>query len=154
MGISLINSAQKASYEAAFENLHVTFGRNITAVFDKTNAQVNSSPSFDYFSDVKPENITTEPTSYTILARIRWWDKPEASSSLLFSAPGQEGQVGPRLRQEYGDVRIKVRNADSSPLFECDRVIIDNTDCAPLTNSRFHGIVDLQFTTFYFVRRL
>lgn len=154
MGNNLISQSERADYSSAFDDLHTTFGREITIIYDKTNAQVNQANNFNYFSDVKPSNITTEPKSYTILARIKWFDKPEGSNSLLFSAPGQEGQVGPRLRQEYGDVRIKVRNEDAAPIKECDRAIIDGIDCAPLTNSRFHGIVDLQFTTFYFIRRL
>jgi len=152
--MNLFTIQDKSNYSQAFEDLHQTFGRIITVVVDKTNAQIVSQPTFNYFSDISPSNISTEPKTYDILARIKWLDKPEFNNSLLFSAPGQEGQVGPHLRQEYGDCRIKVRNIDATPIFECNRVIIDGVDCAPLTNSRFHGIVDLQFTTFYFIRRL
>lgn len=151
--MNLINSTEKAIYEAAIDDMHDTFARSITVLNDIKTPVASVSDNDDDFDFVNNSNIGTNEftisyTESTVTARIKYIDKQDKEFSLITTLGGEQLN----LVQEFGLIRIKVPITDCSTVDECSRLIIDNNHCKIVFRDKPHGLFEAKYCTFYVQR--
>lgn len=147
--MNLISTDEKSSYQIAMQGLHDTFSRDITLVKQvKTprEGESNEDDDYDFTQDHNTgteEFVITESES-TVKARIKYLEKQEKEFAL--------GGDKLNLTQDFGFLRIKVRIEDSQSVIDATRIIVDGNSCHIFFRDRPHGMLDVQFATFYLQR--
>ena len=107
---SFVTDSQKAAYSAQIDNLHETFGRNITIINQIANENIINidDPNYNAFGDTQSSNVTHTSVNTTVLARVKYLDKAEQQEVLQFGGLREKGGVSTPIKQDYGIIRIKV----------------------------------------------
>jgi hypothetical protein len=151
--MNLISDSERAIYEAAINDVHDTFSREITVLKDIKTPVSSLSDSSDDFDFINNSNTGTEEFTYsysesTVTARIKYIDKQDKEFALITTLGGEQLN----LVQEFGIIRIKVPVADCSTVDESSRLVIDSNHCKILFRDKPHGLFDAQYCTFYVQR--
>ena len=142
---NLINPEQKASYEAAFDSIHESFGREVTIIKEpKRTVVVQNSNSFNYFYSQDGQGALTEvivPVSGVFKMRIKWEDPSQELSS---SEPGLD-IVRPKIHANL--CRLKMRQDAYAFLNGSKEFLVDDKRCEWVGFSKPHGIISNNFYT-------
>lgn len=151
---NLISASLKTSVLSAIDNIHDSFARDITIINEVSNVSI-TEPNDEYnaFSDKKHPNITYSATETIITARIKYMDKAESESQLIFH--GGAGGVGGSapLNQNYGIIRIKVKTEYTDLVKNSTKIIVDGYDCQLDSNYTTISMVDINYAVFYLTRQ-
>jgi hypothetical protein len=152
--MNLINATERAAYEAAIDDMHDTFSRDVSVIQEvKTPVSSLSENDDDYdFIHNKaisgPQEFTYSYLETLVKARIKYIDKQEKEFSLITTLGGEQLN----LVQEFGFIRLKVRTADCSLVDEASHIIVDGNQCKVFFRDRPHGLFDSKYCTFYVQR--
>lgn len=152
---NLISSQLKASILSSIDNVHDTFSREITIIQEVANVEVIDNDNYNFFSDRKDSNITYTANSISIMARIKYLDKAEAASELVFAGHGgdQSGGSSVPLVQNYGVIRIKVKNEHTDLVMGSTKILVDDQECQLALNYTPQTWIDKNYTVFYLLRQ-
>lgn len=124
--------------------------RSILIVNEIANSSVILDDNYNAFADVKNDpNISYSAVSQTIPARIKYLDKADSETELIFNGRGDSKAVSTSLRQDYGIVRIKVEKQYTDLVKNSTKIIVDGFDCQLLFNYTLQTLFDTNYTTFY-----
>lgn len=135
-----LTDAQKSGYASAFNRLHDTFARPVTAWKTPKRVVVSTNPNYNFlYNDQEDIEVTYIPVSGTFDCRIQWQD-PAKLMGL------------PEIREEIrGNVcRIKARKDFVDFISDVEKIEIDGRPVQSLGTSRPHGLFNVDFYTIYF----
>lgn len=151
--MNLIPSGMASSMSQAIDDIHDTLSRDIIIINEKANAVVSDfDDNYNAFSDKKDPDITYTAETNTIKARIKWFDKAELDTQLVF--PGGQGSnngTSIPLIQNYGIVRIKIKNQYKDLIKQSTKIIVDGSDCQLYFSATDQSIINLNYTIFYLI---
>lgn len=152
---SLLNQTQKNAAAALMDRIHDTFQRNITIIQEVANTSITDDGSFNIFSDRHDPNITYSAIETVITARIRYIDKADAESELIF-AGGGGGKVGGTavpLNTSFGLIRLKFDKQYNDLVAGASKIIVDGLDCQLFYTYSPQSLIDLNYSTAYVIRQ-
>lgn len=148
----LISDAELAVYKLAMDDMHTTFARDITVW--RQSAETITIPSddtnddYDAFYNKKvgsQSTITYTSQSKTFKARIKYIDKQEKEFGLAIASA--QNQIN--VTSSTNLVRIKVSKEASDYIENAQKITIDGVDFSLLTVVRPHGLIGLDYFTYY-----
>jgi len=143
---NLISTELKNSMLSAIDNVAETFARDITIIQEIANVEVIDNDNYNFFSDKKDQNITYTANSTVILARIKYLDKAESDAELLHAGQGVP------LNQNYGIIRIKVKDEYTSLVASSTKILVDDQECQLYLNYTPQTFIDKNYSVFYLLR--
>ena len=143
---NLISTELKNSMLSAIDNVAETFARDITIIQEIANVEVIDNDNYNFFSDKKDQNITYTANSTVILARIKYLDKAESDVELLHAGQGVP------LNQNYGIIRIKVKDEYTSLVASSTKILVDDQECQLYLNYTPQTFIDKNYSVFYLIR--
>lgn len=149
---SFISQSQKGGLEAAFSNLHDTFGRDIAIYKNGTQITISTNPNNDFIWESAPTNdeVVIIPVSGVFKARILY-GKIQNRTQFNSSTQGK-GTDQVNIELDVGDVRIKLDPTGAAFIQDATRVILDGTIFNIETPQRPHGLFNPQFYDFILKR--
>lgn len=152
---NLVSAELKSSILSAIDDIHDTFSRAITIINEVANVEVIDNDNYNFFSDKKDPNITYTANSTVILARIKYLDKAEAAAELVFPGRGgdQSGGTATPLTQNFGVIRIKVKNEYTDLVAGATKILVDDQECQLALNYTPQTWIDKNYTVFYLLRQ-
>lgn len=154
MATSLISNQMKSQAASLIDDLHSTFMRGIIIINEIANASIINDENYNVFSDRKDVDVTYTANQTTITARIKYLDKADSETELIFTGHGDSKAVSTVLRQDYGIVRIKVEKQYTDLVKNSTKIIVDDKDCQLLFNYSPLTLFDTNYSTFYLSRQL
>ena len=143
---NLISAELKSSMLSAIDNIAETFARNITIIQEVANVEVIDNDNYNFFSDKKDSDITYTANSTVILARIKYLDKAESYNELVFAGQGVP------LNQNYGIIRIKVKDEYTNLVAGSTKILVDDQECQLDSNYTPQTFIDKNYSVFYLLR--
>ncbi len=151
---SLLTAAQIAQARSMIDDLHTTFARTITVINEVANAVIIDDPNYDAFSDTQSSNITYTSINTEISARVKWMDRADAETELVFpNGFGSSNGTSIPINQSYGIVRIKVDKQYQDLVEKATKFIIDGYDCQLTNASTPKSMISLNYTIYYLIRQ-
>lgn len=149
---SFIKDSQKGGLEAAFSNLHDTFGRNIAMFKNGQQITISTSQNNDFIWEGAPQNdqFQTVPVSGVFKARILYGKVQNRNQ--FNSATQGKGTDQVNIELDVGDVRIKLDATGAEFIKDAARVILDGDIFNIETPKRPHGLFNPQFYDFILKR--
>jgi len=151
---SLLPDSIKNAASQLIDDLHDTHKRPIIIVDEVANATVVDPDSFNPLADTHNTTVTYTANQTTINARIKYLDKADSETELIFFGHGDSKAVSTALRQDYGIVRIKVEKQYTNLVKSSTKIIVDGKDCQLLMNYNPISLFNTNFVTFYLSRQL
>lgn len=150
---SFISSSQRGGLEAAFSNLHDTFGRDIAMYKNGTQVTISTNPNNDFVWESAPQNdqFDTIPVSGVFKARILYGNVQGRNQ---FNTVGGKVRGGdqPNIELDVGSVRIKLDPTGAEFIKDAVRVVLDGAIFNIETPQRPHGLFNPQFYDFILKR--
>lgn len=143
---SLINDGDKSALQAAFNDIHDTFAREIKFIKDAQKVILSTDPNYNYlYNNVRGQvsSVKYDIIEKTFKARILYIGKQNED---LF-----DGEAGAQIKVDnhVGEVRIKVDAEGYSYLKETKRCEFDGRKFSVVSDEMPHGLFTPQFYTFY-----
>jgi hypothetical protein len=152
---SLISPQLKDSLLSSIDDMHDTFGVDITVIRELANATITDDPNYNAFGDNDEPSITYSADSSVIKARVKYLDKPDSQQQLMLAGMGSGARrVTTDIKQNYGIVRIKVKKIYTDLVLNSSKVIINGESCQLLYNYFSQNMIDLNYSVFYLTREL
>lgn len=141
MGTSYLSDAVKTQLSDEFNNLHATFGRNITIWKTATQTIVSTDPANNYMFAGAPGNseTVTVQNSGVFLARILYGKKQDMS--MFNTVQWRNSAEQNNLWLQEGEMRIKLDPTGAAFLAGCEKVTVDGTTFEVVTSKRPHSLV-------------
>ncbi len=152
---AIFNQAQKDNMAALIDRVHETFAKDILVITERANAVIEENGEYNAFSDRRDTAITYTAESQTITARIKFLDKPEDYSELIF-AGGGGGQVGGTavpLSLKFGVIRLKIDKQYESLVANSSKIIVNGEDCQFIMNYVPQSLFDTNYSLCYVNRQ-
>ena len=143
----LIDSGLRASLESAIADMHDTFARPIVVWTTPEEIYASTDPAFNPFLDREPATVTYVPKSTVIRARVLY----NKAQELQKSSGGVESQQI-RVKQDLGEVRIKIDIADYSIFENFEKIQFDGFTFDIDASPRPHGVFDPKYYTLFLKR--
>lgn len=143
---SLLSDAEKAQIKSDFSSIHDSFARDIVCYKDAEQVVISTDPNYNplYGTAGQTTSIVNTPVYQTFKARIFYKDDFKKD---YFSE--RELPVQMKIKEVLGTVRIKVDASAYSFLKDCKRFDIDGSRYVLNSEPRPHGILDVQYYSFY-----
>lgn len=154
--MNLFSAALKSSINSSVDDLHESLSRPIQIINEVANAVINDNDdNYNAFSDKKDPDITYTANIVEIPARIKWLDKADGDTQLIFAGGGGDKSGGASifLGNNYGVARIKVKKQYNDLVAGATKIIVDGYDCAIYNIDTQQSIFDLNYSIFYLVRQ-
>lgn len=150
---SLISTQLKNSLLSTIDDVHDTFSIPITVIRESANATIIDDPNYNAFGDNDEPSVTYSADTTVIQARVKYLDKPDAQRQLTLDSRGAS-RVVTDVKQNYGIVRIKVKEIYTNLVLNSSKVIINGESCRLLYNYNTQDIIDANYSVFYLTREL
>jgi hypothetical protein len=149
---SYISDSQKGGLQAAFSQLHDTFGRDIVIYKTAQQITISTNPDNDYIWESSPNNDVVQmiPVSGVFKARIRYG--PVQSRKQMGTTTQGKGSDQVNFELELGDVRLKLDATGAAFIKDAVRVVLDGDVFNVETPKRPHGLFEPQFYDFFLKR--
>jgi len=147
MGISLLSASEKSQLNAAFDDIHETFAREITVYKEASQIVIITDPNFNplYNTAGQTTSYVNTPIYRTFKARIFYND--DFTKDYWEYRGGVDGQF--KMQTVTGSVRIKMRAEDYDFIKEGIRFDIDGKRFVLISSLRPHGLIGVQYYTIY-----
>jgi hypothetical protein len=146
MGTSLLSTSEKEQLNAAFDDIHETFAREITVYKEASQIVIITDPNFNplYNTAGQTTSYVNTPIYRTFKARIFYNDD---FTKDYWTESKVEGQF--KMQTVTGSVRIKLRAIDYDFIKEGIRFDIDGKRFVLISSLRPHGLIGVQYYTIY-----
>jgi hypothetical protein len=146
MGTSLLSASEKSQLNAAFDDIHETFAREITVYKEASQIVIITDPNFNplYNTAGQTTSYVNTPIYRTFKARIFYNDD---FTKDYWTESKVEGQF--KMQTVTGSVRIKMRAEDYDFIKEGIRFDIDGKRFVLISSLRPHGLIGVQYYTIY-----
>ena len=143
---SLIDNTAKAAMEAALDDIHDTFARDLVCIKEATKVILSTDPNYNYLYKNVQGSVTSVKNVINkkiIKARILYVGRQQED---LFDA-----QASAQLKVEKvaGEVRIEVKEDDYLYLKGTKRTEFDGRVFTMTSDERPHGLFSPKYYTFY-----
>lgn len=152
---SLLNPTQISAAATLIDRVHETFQRNVKFIQEVANVSVNDNGEYNIFSDRHDPSITYSSIETLIPCRIKYIDKSDAESELIF-AGGGGGKVGGTavpLNTSFGLIRLKFDKQYNDLVAGASKIIVDGLDCQIFYTFSPQSLIDLNYSTAYVIRQ-
>lgn len=155
MSNNLLNPQTIANAASLMDSLANDLNREIIVINEVANSVVIDPDAVNPMSDNKNPTVTYTANQTKIGARVRYIDKADKETELIFNGHGDSKAVSTALRQDYGVIRIKVATQYTDLVNNSTKLIIDGYDCQLLFNYTPNTLIYLSpnYTTFYVSRQ-
>jgi len=146
--MNLITPLQKTYYQAAIDDLHDTFARNVVFWKDPDRILVAEEANFNYFyrGDNQPSvQETVTPVSGVFPVRIRW------GNPNTFDAPAESLPIKAEVDNTL--CRLKMKPDAFAFINGYQRIDVDGRACDLQGFSQPHGLIDVQYITVFVKER-
>jgi hypothetical protein len=146
MGISLLTQSQKDQLNAAFDDIHETFARDIVVYKEASQIVIITDPNFNPLYNTAGQNTSyvNTPIYRTFKARIFYKDD---FTKDYWTDSKVDGQF--KMQTVTGSVRIKLRASDYEFIKDGIRFDIDGKRFVLISSLRPHGLIGVQYYTLY-----
>ena len=143
---SLLTQAEKDTCNAAMDDLHDTFARDVTVFKDAVVTVSTPSQSFNtiYGNAGATTSKTYTPQSSTVSARILYG---KDYSTDYFANSQSDSQL--KIFLPEGQVRMIFKASDYATVSEAKRIEFDDQKFAINSDFRAHGVFGVKFYTIY-----
>ena len=146
MGTSLLSASEKSQLNAAFDDIHETFAREITVYKEASQIVIITDPNFNplYNTAGQTTSYVNTPIYRTFKARIFYNDD---FTKDYWENSNVNGQI--KMQTVTGSVRIKMRAEDYDFIKDGIRFDIDGKRFVLISSLRPHGLIGVQYYTIY-----
>jgi len=145
---SFILPSQQGALEAAFSQLHDTFGRDIVMFKSAQQITISTNVENNFIWESAPTNdvVQSIPVSGVFKARIKYANKQDRQK-VAGSVAGKGGDQL-NVEMEFGDVRLKLDATGAAFMKDATRVMLDGDIFNIESPKRPHGLFNPQFYDF------
>ena len=146
MATNLISASERVALNAAMEDIHETFAREITVFKEASQIVIITDPSFNplYNTAGQTTSYVNTPVYKTFKVRIQYNDD---IGKKYWSESGLASQI--KLEAVVGSVRIKIKSEDYEYIKDGRRFDVDGKRFVLNSTFKPHGLFDNQFYTLY-----
>ena len=146
MATNLISQAQRAALNAAIDDIHETFAREITVYKEASKVVIITDPNFNplYDTGEGTTSYINTPVYKTFKARIQYEDD---IGKRFWTDANVESQL--KIDAVVGTVRIKIASEDYEYIKDAKRFDLDGKRFVLNSSFRPHGLFSNNYYTLY-----
>jgi len=144
---SLLNNAEKADFQKAFDSLHDTFARDIYIFKEAKKVVISTNSNFNPIynqNSSSTQTVTNQVQSGTFKARIKY-DTNMAEDFMV--SDNVDAQL--KVKMAQGMVRVKLEKTGYEYIKDAKRIELDGRRFSIESDPRPHGLFAPTYYTFF-----